>query len=259
MIFLPAGRELDLDPRLVALLLGLGQPQAAVAAREERRGDLGEVPLHGVEGLGEAPVDRLGQLVAQLAQLVERALEVLALRAQLRQALLLLRVLLLRERVDAAELLAPPLEPVELLGQLLACPVCRLGAGRVEPPLRLGALRLEPRDLDVDARDPLRRLRVLAPQLDLPAAERAQLGCELAGADGAAVRLREQRRLEPLDRARAPHAIDVDQRRRRGRRAPGRRAAARPARPGAVSAAPPRAAAAAAPPARAAPPRRCRR
>ena len=85
MIVLAGRRELDLDPGLLALLLGLGQPQPPVAAREERRGDLGEVPLHGVERLGEPPVDGLGQLVAQLAQLVERALEVLALRAQLRR------------------------------------------------------------------------------------------------------------------------------------------------------------------------------
>ena len=56
---LAGGPQLDLDPRLLALLLGLGQPQPAFAAGEERRRDLVEVPLDGRERLGEARLDRL--------------------------------------------------------------------------------------------------------------------------------------------------------------------------------------------------------
>ena len=58
---LPGRPQLDLDARLLALLLRLGQAQPALAAGEERRGDLGEVLLHGVEGLLEAALDRLGR------------------------------------------------------------------------------------------------------------------------------------------------------------------------------------------------------
>src|SRR5438309_4197285 len=58
--------QLDLDSRLALLVLGVRQAQAPLAAREERRRDLFEIPLHGVEGLGEAPLDRLRQLRAQL-------------------------------------------------------------------------------------------------------------------------------------------------------------------------------------------------
>jgi chromosome segregation protein len=42
-----------------------------------------EVALHRVEGLGEAPLDRLGQLGAQLLELGEARLEILALRREL--------------------------------------------------------------------------------------------------------------------------------------------------------------------------------
>ena len=57
-----AGRaQLHLDAWLLvlAVVLGLGQPQAALAAREERRRHLREVLLDGVERLGEAALDRL--------------------------------------------------------------------------------------------------------------------------------------------------------------------------------------------------------
>ena len=68
---------------------GLGEPQAALAAGEERRRDLGEVALHRVEGLVEPALDRLGQLGAQLLELGEALLEILALRRELLEARLL--------------------------------------------------------------------------------------------------------------------------------------------------------------------------
>src|SRR5438874_7149779 len=68
-----AGRaQLDLDPWLRTVvgtvLVRLAQPQTALAAGEERLGDVGEVPLHGGERLLEAALDRLGQLLPQLLQ-----------------------------------------------------------------------------------------------------------------------------------------------------------------------------------------------
>src|SRR5207302_587579 len=108
-----AGRaQLDLDALLgvVAVALRLGQPQATFAAGEERARDLREVAFDGRERLREAPLDRFRQLAAELVQLGERALEVGALRPQLIAVLLLARVLLLRERVDAAERLAAALQ-----------------------------------------------------------------------------------------------------------------------------------------------------
>src|SRR5581483_452097 len=71
-----AGRaQLDLDAGL-PVLVRLGQAQPALAAGEERGGDLGEVPLHGGEGLGEAALDGLGQVAAQALELLEARLEV---------------------------------------------------------------------------------------------------------------------------------------------------------------------------------------
>ena len=70
---LPGRSKLDLDPCLdVAVLVGLDEPQPALAAREERRGDLLEVRGDGRERLVEAAVDRLGQLVAERGELGER-------------------------------------------------------------------------------------------------------------------------------------------------------------------------------------------
>src|SRR5262249_56328662 len=98
------------------------QPQPAVAAREQGRGDLREVPLDGLERLGEAAVDRLRELVPELGQLLQRPLQILALHPQLAETGLLRRVFLLRERVDAAQLLAPPLASLQLLPQLRPLP-----------------------------------------------------------------------------------------------------------------------------------------
>src|SRR5207253_7008325 len=127
-----------------------------LAAGEERARDLREVAFHGRERLREAPLDRLRQLAAELVELGERALEVAALRPQLLEVLLLALVLLLRERVDAAQRLAAALEPDELRLELLARALrCRLRRGLVEPAPRLGRLRLQPRQPDLDRRRPL--------------------------------------------------------------------------------------------------------
>src|SRR5947208_2342022 len=61
--------QLDLDPRLALLVLGVRQAQTPFAAGEERRRDLFEIPLHGVESLGEPPLDRLRELRTQLLEL----------------------------------------------------------------------------------------------------------------------------------------------------------------------------------------------
>src|SRR3569833_1039543 len=89
--------QMDFDAGLRLLVLRLDQLEPALAAREERAGDLGEMRLHSGERLCEARLDRLGQLVAQLLELLERLLEVGALRRQLLEPLLLRVVLLLRK------------------------------------------------------------------------------------------------------------------------------------------------------------------
>src|SRR5207245_11150062 len=103
---LARGPQLDLDPGLdvlvLAFQLGLGQAEAALAAGEERGGDLLEVVANGGEGFLEATLDGGGELVAQRLELGEALLEVGPLLAELRQPLLLAVVLLLRQRVDAA-------------------------------------------------------------------------------------------------------------------------------------------------------------
>src|SRR6185503_9399456 len=99
-----------------------------------------------------------------------------------------------------AQLLATPLQPLQLLRELVACAVCRLGTPRrPKSPLRLLALRLEPRELHVDAGDPLGRLRQRAPQLDLAPAEGAKARRELACAREASLRARQLWRLQPCN------------------------------------------------------------
>src|SRR4029079_14348248 len=62
-----------LDPRdgLAVVLLGLGERQPSLPAREERRRDLGEVLRDRREGLREPRLDRFGQLGAEALELVE--------------------------------------------------------------------------------------------------------------------------------------------------------------------------------------------
>ena len=73
---------------------------------------------HGGERLGEAPLDRLRELRAQLLELLQARLQVGALGLELGQPLLLELVLLLGERVDLAELDPPRLEPLDASRQL---------------------------------------------------------------------------------------------------------------------------------------------
>ena len=186
---MPAGPELDLDPRLrvlvLALQLGLGQAQAPLAAGEERRRNLLEVVADGAERLLEAALDGLGQLVAQVLELLQALLEVGALVAELGEPLLLALVLLLRERVDAAEGLASALEARELLGELLGIVALgRLGARLLDPALELLRLGRERRQLDVDRRGSLTGLGGGPAQLGLLRAELAQLLAELPSPAG---------------------------------------------------------------------------
>ena len=77
-----------------------------MASREERRRDFFEMPADGVKRLGEAALDGAVEVVPQLGELVEAALEILSLRGQLREGFLLALVLLGGERIDPPELLA---------------------------------------------------------------------------------------------------------------------------------------------------------
>src|SRR5581483_9968679 len=196
---LPGRPQLDLDARLLALLLRLGEAQPPPAAREARRGDLVEVLLDRRERLGEARLDGVGELVAELLELAQAVLEVAPLPGELLEPLLLRLVLLLRERVHLPELLEPALRPLQLLRQLVAVlALRRLGAGGVEPPLRLVALRVGARELDVDRGELLaRRARRLA-QLELAGAQPAQLRAQLAGAGGLPLGPGADGLLEPL-------------------------------------------------------------
>ena len=185
MIRLPAGRSSTSIPGSdsPSSSLGLGQPQPALAAGEQRARDLGEVPLDGGERLREPPLDRLRQLPPELVQLVERPLEVGALRAQLLEVLLLPLVLLLRERIDAAELLAPALEPLRASPASSSRGPSAGSAVRLrEPASRLRRLGLEPRQLDLDRGRSLAGAGRLVPELGLRGAEAPQLGRELARA-----------------------------------------------------------------------------
>jgi hypothetical protein len=117
------------------------------------------VTLDGVEGLGETTLDRLGQLVAELLELLEARLEIGPLGGELLEANLLGLVFLVRERVDLAERLATALEPLDRGQELLS--VVALGrlvrVCLVEAPARLVGLCLEARGLDLDGRDGVER------------------------------------------------------------------------------------------------------
>src|SRR3954469_9071230 len=140
------------DTRLLVGIVALDELEPPLAAREERPGHLGEVRLHRGERLVEAPLDGLGQLVAQLLELLERRLEVGALRRELLEPRLLRVVLLLRERVHLAEPFAPALETLRDRGALIAVAPSRalVGPRVLEPAPRLVGLRLDARHLDVD-------------------------------------------------------------------------------------------------------------
>src|SRR5689334_18881578 len=104
--------------------------------------------------------------------------------------LLLPLVLLLRERVDAAELLPPTLEADELRLQLLPFALDRLGPRLCEASPRVRRLGVDPRELDLDSRRALARRRRLVPQVCLRRAEPPELSGELCRAARLRLRLR---------------------------------------------------------------------
>src|SRR5947199_1745316 len=137
----------------------------------------------GGEGLVEAALDGLGQLRAQLLELLQARLEIGPLSDQLGQPLLLALVLLLGQRVHLAQRLAAPLQALDLAGELVAVVALgRVGTGLLEPPAGLIRLGLDPRALDIDSRPALARLRGFTPRLGLGPAEPPQLRRQLAGA-----------------------------------------------------------------------------
>ena len=118
---------------------------------------------------------------AELLELGERPLEIGPLRAQLLEVLLLPLVLLLRERVDAAELLAPALEPLELRQQLVARRPRRAPRSASASRRRASAASASSRASSTStAARPLAALGRLVPELGLRGAEAPQVGSELA-------------------------------------------------------------------------------
>ncbi len=147
---LASGAKLHLDPGLALLVVGLGQAQASLSAREQRGRDLREVLLHVGERLGEALLDGTREVVPKRLELGEALLEIGALRRELDEPLLLLVVLLLRQRVDLPERLAAALEPLDPIRQVLAVVTLRgVGGSGLEPAPRLVGLGVDPRPLDV--------------------------------------------------------------------------------------------------------------
>ena len=158
--------------------------------------------LDGVEGLGEAPLDGLGQLVAKLLELGEARLEVGPLRDELLEPLLLGFVLLVRERIDLAEGFATALEPLDGGDELVAVVALRrfVCARLVEPPACFVGFRVDASRLDLDRRHCFGGRRELLAQLHLGCTESPKLGAELAAARGAGVDVRAERSLEMRDR-----------------------------------------------------------
>ena len=169
--------------------------EAALAAGEERAGDLVEVLLHRVERLGEALLDRVRELLAELLELGEAVLEVDALRGELLEAHLLGLVLLLRERIDGAERLAAALEALDRRGERVA--VFSLGrfvgARGLAAAARFVGFGAEPRGLDLDGGGGLGHRGELLANLDLGGAELAELCAELGRRSGVSFA---ERRLE---------------------------------------------------------------
>ena len=221
----PAGRSSTSTPASSAScasspsVSGIDELQAALAAREERRRHLLEVPRDRLERLVEAALDGLCELVTELRDLRERRLEILPLRCELVEALLLRLVLLLRQRVDLAELLASRVESLGA-GRELG-PIVALGglvrARGVETTCCLLGLGLETCEVDLHGRRPLVRLVRLPARLDLGRTEPAKLLPEEGGPLRARVDPRLDRRLEsrrnphgPIE-ARAEHFDGVAQ------------------------------------------------
>ena len=142
-------------------------------------------------------LDGVRQLGAQPLELVERGLEIAPLRRQIVEPRLLGVVFLLRERIDTPERFAAALEPLELVGKLLAVVTFRrVGPGFVKPLPRRVRLGTQPRELDVDRPGALAVVGLLAPQIRFGSAEPPQLRGELAGLHTTDIGAGSQRRLE---------------------------------------------------------------
>ena len=152
---LPAGRSSTSTPSSPVRTLGLDEPEPALAAREERRGDLLEVLRDGLERLGEPALDRRRELGAERVELLEAALEVLALRLQVGEPLLLRLVLLAGKRVDLAQRHPPRLETGDARRELVAVVAsARLDlACRLEPARRVARLGVDACDLHFGSRE----------------------------------------------------------------------------------------------------------
>ena len=154
--------------------------------------------LDGGERLVEAALDGLAQLVPQLLELREAPLEVLPLRRQLGESLLLRVVLLLGERVDRAECFPSALQADEPFCQRLPIvPFGRLGTCALQPPARGRLLGLEPGQLDVDRGRSLPRHGGAPAKSGLAGRNLAQGAGGVAGARAAGVDTRPKRCLEP--------------------------------------------------------------
>src|SRR4029453_7987162 len=108
------------------------EPQAALPTGEERRRDVREVGRHRVECLGEAPLDRCRDVVAELLDLGQRRLQVCALAGELLEVALLGLVFLPGKRVDLSEGDAARVEAFCTGGDLLAV----VALDRLPPPPR---------------------------------------------------------------------------------------------------------------------------
>ena len=230
MTRLPAGRSSTSIPgSSPSSLLGSVRRRRPSPPGKSVAGDLCEVALHRLEGLGEPALDRLGRARRELLELLEASLEVGALGRELRRALLLGLVLLLRERVHLAELLAAALEARDRRDELVAVVALGgLGRAAAETALGLVALRLV-RASSTSTPNGFRRLGG-RPQLHLRRTEAAQLGAR-ARRCVARASLCAERRLEALARRSAPRraarrAATAARRgsARAGRRRPARRA-----------------------------------
>ena len=158
MTRLPAGRSSTSMPgSRPRLVLGLGQPQPALAAGEEasrrpRRSAAATAANVSAKRRSTVSVSSRRSFSSS-SRLRSRSARC---DGELVEPLLLGLVLLLRERVHLAELLAAALEPLERVGELVAVVALGgLGARGLEPAPRLVALGLDARELDVDRRQPL--------------------------------------------------------------------------------------------------------
>ena len=213
---MPGRPKLDLDPALALVLLArLDEPQPSLPAGEERRGDLLEVRGDCGERLVEAPVDGLGELVAERLELGQRRLEIGALRRELLETRLLVLVLLLRERVDPSQRLAPSFEPRGPLRErvaILGLVVLRLVRARRRPrrprPGVCRASEASPSSRATSTSTTVTRSDAssAACRSSTSAAPRlAQLRAELGRAGGAAVDTGADRRLESRRGRRRAH------------------------------------------------------